>query len=505
MADWFLKRLMNTFYHNRHLHIVTVICLLNILFCPHTNAQDTQMPAPLRQFIRMPMMQGASVSFLAKEVKSGEILYGYDTERKLTPASVTKTVTTAVALELLGKDFRFGTSIQYDGVIRNGVLEGNLFICGSGDPTFCSSETAETAKDSILLLWVSAVEKANIRKINGKIIADESIFDTEGVSMKWLREDLGSNYGQGSYGINIFDNLFKLYLNTGNAGTKPSVSHCEPSMPSLKFYNYLTTQSVSTDSFYITGFPYTYERYLYGVVRSGHNMLKIEGDIPDPPLFAAQYFLEYLKNRGIEIAGEATCHRLLTQAGECPSSERKILITTYSPPLEEIVRIINFISYNMYADALVKTLGLRYRPPEDETISSFERGTKIVVDHWTKKGLNTRSLCLYDGSGLASTNKVTTSFLCDMYIYMAKKSDVFIPFFNSFPRVGADGTVRSFLKGSKLEGNRLKSGSMSNVQCYGGYIIKDDKQYAVALLVNNFSGKNKEIRTAIETLFLSLF
>jgi D-alanyl-D-alanine carboxypeptidase/D-alanyl-D-alanine-endopeptidase (penicillin-binding protein 4) len=505
MAYLSVKRPMIIFYRNRHLHILTVIFLFITSLCFTSNAQNTQMPAPLRQFIRMPMMRGASVSLLVKEVKSGEILYGYDTERKLTPASVTKTITTAAALELLGKDFRFETSIQYDGVIRSGVLEGNLFICGSGDPALCSSETAGTVKDSVLHLWMSALEKAGIRKINGKIIADESIFDTEGVSMKWLREDLGSDYGQGSYGINIFDNRFKLYLNTGSAGTKPSVSHCEPSIPSLTFYNYLTSQYIETDSFYITGFPYANERYLYGVVRSGHNLLKIEGDIPDPPLFAAQYLLGYLKNRGIEIAGEATCHRLLSQAGEWPSSERKTLITTYSPSLEEIVRITNFVSFNMYADALVKTLGLRYRPQKGETISSFERGTKIVVDHWTKKGLNTRSLCLYDGSGLASTNKVTTSFLCDMYIYMSQKSDVFIPFFNSLPQVGADGTVRSFLKGSALEGNRLKSGSMSSVQCYGGYIAKEDRQYAVALLVNNFSGKNREIRIAIETLFLSLF
>jgi D-alanyl-D-alanine carboxypeptidase/D-alanyl-D-alanine-endopeptidase (penicillin-binding protein 4) len=453
----------------------------------------------------MPMMRGASVSFLVKEVKGGKTVYGYDTGRKLTPASVTKTITAATALELLGKNFRFETSIQYDGVIRNGVLEGNLFICGSGDPTLCSSETGGTVKDSILLLWASAVEKAGIRKINGAVVADESIFDTEGVSMKWLREDLGSNYGQGSYGINIFDNLFELYLNTGDAGTKPSVLYCEPAMPRLKFHNYLTSQLVSKDSFYITGFPYTDERYLYGAVRAGHNRLKIEGDIPDPPLFAAQYFCEMLKRVNIEIVGAPACRRLLSQAGEWPSSERKTLITTYSPPLEEIVRITNFISHNMYADALVKTLGLRYQPQEGEIISSFERGTKVVADHWLKKGLDTGALCLYDGSGLASTNKVTAAFLCDMYIRMAEKSDAADSFFRSLPRAGVDGTVRTFLKGSALEGSRLKSGSMSHVQCYGGYININDKQYAAALLINHFSGKNKEIRAAVETLLLSLF
>jgi D-alanyl-D-alanine carboxypeptidase/D-alanyl-D-alanine-endopeptidase (penicillin-binding protein 4) len=450
------------------------------------------------------MMQGASVSFLAKEVKSGEILYSYDPERKLTPASVTKTITTATALELLGKDFRFETSLKYDGNIDNGTLDGNLFICGSGDPTLCSSEM-ETAKDSIVALWASAVKKTGILKINGRIIADESIFDTEGVSMKWLREDLGSNYGQGSYGINIFDNRFNLYLNTDVAGTKPTVLYCEPSMPSLKFYNYLTAQTIAADSFYITGYPYANERYLYGVVCAKHDHLKIEGDIPDPPLFAAQYFCEYLKNQGVEIIGEPSCHRLLSQAGEWPPIERKTLITTHSPTLDKIIRTTNVVSHNMYADVLVKTLGLRYQPQAGETISSFECGTKIVINHWEKKGLNTALLNLYDGSGLASTDKITTAFLCDLYVYMAKKSDVFNPFFESLPQTGVEGTVRSFLKGSALQGNRLKSGSMSYVQCYGGYITKNGKQYAVALLVNNFSGKRDMMRKAIEELFLSLF
>jgi D-alanyl-D-alanine carboxypeptidase/D-alanyl-D-alanine-endopeptidase (penicillin-binding protein 4) len=478
------------------------ICTFVILFCAHANGQT---PAPLRRFIQKPVMQGASVSLLAKEVKSGEILYVYDSERKLIPASVTKTITTATALELLGKDFRFETSIAYDGHIANGVLEGNLFICGSGDPTLGSSEM-KTAPDSIVALWASAVKKAGIRKINGKIIADESIFDTEGVSMKWLREDLGSGYGQGSYGINIFDNRFDLYLSTDVAGTKPTVLYCKPSIPSLKFQNYLTAQTIAADSFYITGFPYANERYLYGAVRAKHALLKIEGDIPDPPLFAAQYVGEYLKNHGVEIVGEPSCHRLLSQAGEWPSAAgRKILITTYSPTLDKISRTTNVVSHNMYADVLVKTLGLRRRPQPGETISSFERGTKVVAGHWEKKGLNTASLNLHDGSGLASTDKVTADFLCDLYVYMAKKSDVFDSFFESLPQAGVEGTVRSFLQGSSLQGNRLKSGSMSNVQCYGGYILKDGKQYAVVLMVNNFSGKNRIVRKSIEELFLSLF
>ncbi|MDR1408221.1 MAG: D-alanyl-D-alanine carboxypeptidase/D-alanyl-D-alanine-endopeptidase [Tannerella sp.] len=488
-------------------HLLTAACLyVAVAYCFPSNVLPRDTPPPaLAHFIRKPAMQGASVSLMVREVESGAVTYACDAERLLTPASVTKTVTTAAALELLGSDFRFATAIQYDGHIRDSILYGNLFIRGSGDPTLCSSEPG-APKDSIPALWVQAVEKAGIRGIEGRIVADESIFDTEGVSMKWLREDLGSSYGQGSYGINIFDNRFSLYLDTDTSAAAPSISHCEPPMPSLTFHNYLSVRPAATDSVSITGFPYVHERYLYGAVRAGHRRLKIEGDIPDPPLFAARHLDALLESRGIAVAGEPSSHRLLAASGEWTAAERTTLITTCSPPLEHIVRLTNVASLNMYADALVKTLGLRYLPQDGETISSFERGTKTVAAHWKEKGLNAASSVMYDGSGLAPANKFTTAFLCDMYVYMAKTSESFAPFFESLPRAGADGTVRTFLKGTALDGARLKSGSMTGVQGYGGYISKNGKRYAVALLVNNFSGKNRMmIRAAVEELLLSLF
>ncbi|MDR2917934.1 MAG: D-alanyl-D-alanine carboxypeptidase/D-alanyl-D-alanine-endopeptidase [Tannerella sp.] len=466
---------------------------------------DAQTPLPLKRFIEKPFLNGASVSFMAKEVKSGNILYSYDSERELIPASVMKTVTTAVALDILGEDFRFETSVSYDGEIEKGILNGNIYIHGSGDPTINSSEL-KAKKDSIIELWATAIKNAGIQKITGRIIADESIFDTEGVSMKWLREDLGSDYGQGTYGINIFDNQFALYLETGAAGTKPSILHSEPSMASVSFHNYLQTLAVPKDSFYIVGFPYSNDRYLYGTLRTNRNNTKIIGDIPEPALYLAQYFTNYLfVNKSIIVEKEASCYRLLSQTGQWNTNPQQTIITTYSPPLKEIVKITNFVSHNMYADALLKTLGLRLKTGPKENLSSFEKGAVVIKNHLEKNGINTSSLWIYDGSGLAITNKVTASLLCNIYIYM-DKSVVSEAFIKSIPQPGIEGTVRNMFKGTKLQGkSHLKSGSMSRVSCYGGYIIKDGKQYAVSLLINNFSGKNNQMRHATEELFLSLF
>ena len=477
-------------------------CFIVCFFCFKSSAQTSQ---PLKNFIEKPILKGASVSFAVKDIKSGKLLYSYDADRELIPASVMKTVTTAVALELLGENFRFETSILYDGKIENGILNGNLYIKGSGDPTINSSEL-KTKKDSILNIWALAVKKAGIQKINGRVIADESIFDTEGVSMKWMREDLGSDYAQGSYGVNIFDNQYTLYIETGTVGTQPSISSTEPSMPFITFHNHLKTLAISKDSFYVTGFPYENDRYLYGSLRANRSKAKIVGDIPEPALYFAQYFTNYLFiYHDIKVEKEASCYRILSQSGQWKQAEYKKLVSTYSPTLKEIVYITNFRSHNLYADVLLKTLGLRYNPNPKENISSFEKGVRVIKKHLEKNKINISSLWMYDGSGLAATNKVTAEFLCELYIHM-NKSTVSEAYLKSLPRSGVEGTVRNFLKGTFLQNKmRLKSGSMSRVISYGGYFQQGEKEYAIVILVNNFSGKNSQVRTAIEELFLALF
>ena len=146
-------------------------------------------------------MQGASFSLLIQDVETGTVVFAYDTIRQMSPASVLKTVTTATALELLGEDYQFPTTISYDGQIEQGVLRGNLYIEGSGDPTLGSRHFAADKnnyrpdQNRFIPQWITAIQNAGIQQIEGRIIADESIFDTEGTSMKWMQEDLGADYG----------------------------------------------------------------------------------------------------------------------------------------------------------------------------------------------------------------------------------------------------------------------------------------------------------------------
>ncbi len=480
------------------------IVLLCLLICLHLLA-GAQTPAPVKWLLQAPYMRGASFSLVVKDVQEGRTVYSYDTDRPKSPAWVLKTVATATALEILGEDYRYPTTLEYDGILENGTLEGNLYIKGSGDPSLGSSHFAP-GQNKFLSTWIAALQKAGIKHITGSVISDESIFDTEGVSIKWLREDMGNYYAPGSYGISIFDNMYKLSLQTGAAGTRPVLKGTEPDIPFIRFKNYLKAAPVSSDSAYIIGAPLDDVRYLYGVLPANREAYVLKGDIPDPALYLARYLTDQLQQKGIRVDGSPSCYRIEVEENRWKKGERKEIVTTYSPTLREIASICNHVSHNLYADALVKTVGLQYKPRRNEMISSFGRGVQVVKEYWEKKGLDVFPLRMNDGSGLAPADKVSAGFMGELLVYMATESAVSDAFIASLPQAGIEGSVRNFLKGSKLQGKaHLKSGGITGVRSYAGYITKDGKTYAVAVFSNNYSCPMSRMTRALEKLLLQLF
>lgn len=475
-----------------------------LLICFHGFA-SAQTPASIKRLLQAPYMRGASFSLIVKDMQDGKTVYAYDTDRLQSPASVLKTVTTATALEILGEDYRYPTTLEYDGVLENGTLKGNLYIKGSGDPSLGSSHFAPE-QNNFLTTWINALQKAGIRHITGAIISDESIFDTEGASLKWLREDMGNYYAPGCYGLSVFDNMYKLSFRTGAVGTRPVLKGTNPEIPFIRFKNYLKAAPVSSDSAYIIGSSFEDVRYLYGILPANRETYVLKGDIPDPALYLARYLTEQLQRKGIQVDGSPSCYRIEVEENRWKKRERKEIVTTYSPTLREIAGVCNHVSHNLYADALIKTVGLRYKPRKNEVISSFGRGVQVMKAYWEKKGLDVSSLRIHDGSGLAPVDKVSAGFMGELLVYMATKSAASEAFIASLPQAGLEGSVRNFLKGSQLQGKaRLKSGGITGVRSYAGYITKDGKTYTVAVFSNNYSCSMRQMTNALEQLLLQLF
>ena len=201
---------------------------------------------PVEDFINNPLLENANISLLVKDLSTNKTIYQFRSNNSTIPASTMKLVTTATALELLGPKFCFETKLEIDGTLNsNGVLNGNLYIRGGGDPTLGSEHLGD--KD-FLTKWVEKIQQIGIKKINGQIIADGTLYDDLGVNPKWTWEDIGNYYAAGAYGISYMDNTYQLVLRSGAEGTTPEILRVIPEMPLLSFENHLKSTTIEFDS-----------------------------------------------------------------------------------------------------------------------------------------------------------------------------------------------------------------------------------------------------------------
>src|SRR5450759_2824912 len=157
----------------------------------------------------------ASVSICIADPDNGEIIADYNSGKSLIPASVMKLITSAAALDLLGPDYTFKTTIGYTGSLnkRSGKLTGNIVIQGGGDPALGSKNFSDHYQD-FLSSWVTEIKKLGVRKIDGRVVTDDSYYDFLPVPGKWLWEDAGNYYGAGADGLSVFDNTYEIHFKT---------------------------------------------------------------------------------------------------------------------------------------------------------------------------------------------------------------------------------------------------------------------------------------------------
>ncbi|MDR2086215.1 MAG: D-alanyl-D-alanine carboxypeptidase/D-alanyl-D-alanine-endopeptidase [Dysgonamonadaceae bacterium] len=445
-----------------------------------------QVPPALKAFIQKENLRHAAIGFKVVDMGSEKVIADYNSSVSLTPASCMKIVTTATALDVLGAGFRYETPLLYDGFINNSVLEGNLYVLGTGDPTL-GSEYFEDNRESFPDEWLAGIQASGIRSVSGDLIVLDQLFGYEGISKKWLWEDLGNYYAPGIYAISVFDNMYSLQLQSYSDNTQPVILSITPEIEGISFINDITVKEANRHETAIFGLPFSYERRLYGTMPPNRTSYVLKGDIPDPGLLLAKYLKTYWQQYGVIINGKATTARLNIQS----SGNRNVLAKVQSPSLAAIIHVINVKSNNHFSEHLFRTLQMK---------------AVDIPAYWKEKGLDSSALFMHDGSGIAPANAVSTGFLLDLLLYMDKKEGREGAFFQSLPVAGKEGTVTSFLKNTSLQGKAyVKSGSMTDVQSYSGYVEKGNKRYAFSLIINRFTGERSELRKEIEQLLTGLF
>lgn len=438
-----------------------------------------------------PIIKHGQWSVFAEYVKSGKTIVSLNSDESLAPASGLKVFTTSVALNLLGEYFRFKTKLYYDGFITdNNILKGNIYIVGGGDPTLGSNQVPGSLPlDSLMWSWTQAVQRLGIKKVEGAIIADNLLFDNQRVPDYWVWEDIGNYYGAGADALTINDDLYYLYFHPSVVvGDRAEVIRMVPEIPNLKFTNYMKTGAAgSGDNGYIYCAPRQFNAILRGTVPAEVSEFSIKGSIPDPALFAAQYFKKFLEAYKIDVTRDS---RKLDSPVNYDNS--KLITQTISPPLKDIVYLINQKSNNLYTEQLLRTFALK-----EKGIGSEKAGIAVIKSFLDSVGISTEGFRLYDGCGLSRTDMITAKIMVKLLIFMTKQK-VFDTFYNSL--VVADKYYDSGIRthsGMKylVAGNaRIKNGLITGVRSHSGY-IKDQKGRLIAfsIIANNHLGTMKQI------------
>jgi D-alanyl-D-alanine carboxypeptidase/D-alanyl-D-alanine-endopeptidase (penicillin-binding protein 4) len=440
-------------------------------------------------------LRGGTWSFYLGPVDADTAIYEVNASTGLVPASVMKVVTTGTALAVLGPGYRFTTTLQHDGAKEGSTLNGNIYIRGNGDPTL-GSETYGSSVEKVVNTWATAIQGLGVDSISGCIIGDAEAFERDMTPGGWCWEDVQSDYGAGPSGLSIHENQFSISLN--GSGGHVSMSYT-PKIPGMKLYNQCVCNPAIGKSYaYVTGGPYQFERCVQGEV-NGH--LEARGSIPDPALLCAQLLKQELEQRGIKVGDSATTIRLIRLNGLKLESAggRKVITSSSSASLRDLVYHTNQVSQNFYAETILRAIGHKQKG-----YGSTFGGVSAVYAFWKNHNVDLQGMYMVDGSGLSRNNSITTKQLVSMLRVLAKDSVVFPSFYRSLPVAGESGTIRKLADSTAAEGNlRAKSGTMSRVRAYAGYVdTKSGKRMAFAMIGNNTQWELTEIRDKFEKLFV---
>jgi serine-type D-Ala-D-Ala carboxypeptidase/endopeptidase (penicillin-binding protein 4) len=415
-----------------------------------------------------------------RSLDTGERLFQLDADKLMMPASNMKILTLATAAEVLGWDYRFTTTLETTAPIDQGVLRGDLFVRGTGDPTINSR--ADRA-EAVFAGWAAALSQAGIFEIEGRIIGDDQAFDDEGLGAGWAWDYLQYGYAAPSGALEFNEDLAELRVEPGAAPGEPARIHLTPGSGLIVVNRAVTGSADAEESI-------DFRRRLDGPV------LEVSGIVPErlprvvrsvavvnPTLFFAQALKDALASHGIAVAGDAV--DLDDVAGEFATRNepRRTLASVSSPPLREVATVMMKRSQNLYAETLLKAIGAARGGLG--TTQAGERMVQRTLDGW---GIPRDGYVLADGSGLSRYNYLAASTITVILERLYRDPRHRDAFTATLPIAGKDGTIALRLKRTRAEGNAVaKTGSISNVRCLSGFVrTRDGETLVFSILANGF-------------------
>ncbi len=414
-----------------------------------------------------PQFKHAVISLYVVDSKTGNKIFGKNEQVGLAPASCQKIVTSATALDLLGKDFSYITEVSY---AAKGIGDPvTLLINGSGDPTMGSNRFLSTTESRFMESLKVALKKAGINKVNNIAFNDSSKFSSQNIPDGWIWQDIGNYFGAAAATINWRENQYELILQPGRSvGQLTTISSIIPGYLKLTLINEcITGPKKSGDKAYIYHGLDGNSGYVRGSIPSGEDNFSILGAVPDAGAFFKAALNKFLQQNDL-LGAPVTDFDQLKQTS---------LYKYISPTLDSINFWFLKKSINLYGEALVKTIAV-----QSNKTGSTDSGINVIREHWTKRGIESSALKIIDGSGLSPANRLTTDALVRILQY-AKMQSWYSSFYNALP---------------EMNGIKMKDGYIGGVRSYAGYLTsKSGASLCFAFIVNNFDGSPASAREKI--------
>ena len=449
----------------------------------------TQLRAELQALTQSVGVQRGTWGVVVQSIDRNERLFELNPRAMLVPASVAKLASVASAVDAVGWDYRFVTTVRTNGTISGGVLHGDLLIVGSGDPAI-----GGRGGDDITS-WIDALKAAGIQRIDGRVIGDDNAIEEPRPALAWAWDDLGYATGALFGALNYGENKTQVTIAPAAAAGQPT----ELSLDAVSQGRPLINRTV-------TG-PRGSQQLVWPEQRPGETALTIAGSVPaggaparlmvsagNPTLWFATVFRNRLRLAGVEVSGGA----LDIDDVQAPPATTT-LFTYRSRPLSEIVSPLLKESINLYGEAVMR---LNAAPGALPTNDAALAGFRTRAAAW---GIAADGQQLIDGSGLSRRDAVAPETLLTILLRMFDPSNG-SPWMRALPIAGVDGSLENRMKGTAAERNlRAKTGTMSNIRSLAGYVTTaDGERLALVIMVNDFEGIGADALTAIDAMAVRL-
>ncbi len=430
-------------------------------------AQAEGLPPNVLNALKAAQIPAANVAVVVQPVDTNQPLVAHNTAQAMNPASVMKLVTTYAALDLLGPAYTWKTGVWIESAAVNGVLEGNLYLKGSGDPRFAIEHLSALLRQ----LRVRGIEH-----IHGDIVLDRTVFNVPAIDPGAFDDKPMRPYNVGPDGLLLNFRALRFTLLPENG--KPRLLMETPS-DGLRVDNQLRMTEGACGS------NWKDQLSIRLIPESRGKRLEFSGSYAEQcgekslhlsPLDADAQTSGLIRALWKELGGSLDGQ---VRAGATPAGSR-LLAQHESAPLADAVRDINKFSNNVMARQVFLTLGNSGAP------ASAERARQRISDWLTSRKLQFGELVLDNGSGLSRVERISAGSL-NRLLLDAWKNPVMPEFISSLPIVGIDGTMKKRLKESDASGRaHIKTGTLDGVKTAAGYALDaQGRRYAVSFLINH--------------------